>query len=257
MSVLVSFHAHPDDEVFTTGGVIRRAADEGHRVVLVTATDGAQGAYPDGILQDGETLAERRRRELEEAAETLGVHRLVLLGYPDSGMVGSPSTQDPAAFCNVDVDEAAGKLADILREESADVLTIYDPHGGYGHPDHIQVHHVGKRAAELAGLDAVYEAAVNRDHVLRQLEARQADIPDMALPDLSTLGLPESELTTAVDVRATLKAKRAAMTAHHTQIGNFGMFLALSDDDFAEAFSHEWFRRLGAPEGLRETQLPL
>ncbi|MGB6275177.1 MAG: PIG-L family deacetylase, partial [Rhodococcus sp. (in: high G+C Gram-positive bacteria)] len=53
MSVLVCFHAHPDDEVFGTGGVMRLAADAGHRVVLVTATDGALGEFPDGILTDG------------------------------------------------------------------------------------------------------------------------------------------------------------------------------------------------------------
>ena len=68
MSTLVCFHAHPDDEVFTTGGIMRLAADAGHRVVLVIATDGALGEFPDGILRDGETLVERRRFELESSA---------------------------------------------------------------------------------------------------------------------------------------------------------------------------------------------
>lgn len=256
MSVLVSFHAHPDDEVFTTGGVIRRAADEGHRVVLVTATDGGRGACPDGLLAVGESLTQRRRAELAESADALGVHRVVVLPYADSGMAGTEGNSDPAAFSNIDVDEAAEALAEILREESADVLTIYDPNGGYGHPDHIQVHRVGVRAAELAGIDAVYEAAVNRDHV-QQFAARFADIPGGVVPDVSTLGLPESELTTFVDVSSTANAKRAAMQAHRTQIDDFGMFLALSDEDFAAAFSHEWFRRYGAGAGVHETSLPL
>jgi LmbE family N-acetylglucosaminyl deacetylase len=59
--VLVCFHAHPDDEVFTTGGVMRLAADAGHRVVLVTATDGALGEVPQGLLAQGERLVDRRR----------------------------------------------------------------------------------------------------------------------------------------------------------------------------------------------------
>src|SRR5450631_2062710 len=84
-SVLVCFHAHPDDEVFTTGGVMRLAADAGHRVVLVTATDGALGEVPDGLLAEGERLADRRRRELAASARALGVHRVEMLGYPDSG----------------------------------------------------------------------------------------------------------------------------------------------------------------------------
>ena len=70
-SVLVCFHAHPDDEVFTTGGVMRLAADAGHRVVLVTATDGALGEVPEGLLADGERLVDRRRRELEASARAL------------------------------------------------------------------------------------------------------------------------------------------------------------------------------------------
>src|ERR1035437_1905600 len=74
--VLLCFHAHPDDEVFTTGGVMRLAADAGHRVVLVTATDGALGEVPEGLLAEGERLVDRRRRELETSARALGVHRL-------------------------------------------------------------------------------------------------------------------------------------------------------------------------------------
>ena len=49
----------------------------------------------------------------------------------------------PAGFADADVDEAAARLAAILVEERADVLTSYDPNGGYGHPDHVQVHRVG------------------------------------------------------------------------------------------------------------------
>ena len=72
-----------------------------------------------------------------------------LRGLGDDGR--ARATTNPACFWQADVDEAAERLAAILREEDADVLTIYDDHGGYGHPDHIQVHRVGSRAAELAG----------------------------------------------------------------------------------------------------------
>ena len=61
---------------------------------------------------------------------------------------------------------AADALARIVREERADVLTIYDANGGYGHPDHVQVHRVGLRAASLAGTPVVLEATVDRGLLL-------------------------------------------------------------------------------------------
>lgn len=260
MSVLVCFHAHPDDEVFTTGGVMRLAADAGHRVVLVTATDGALGEVPDGLLAPGELLADRRRHELEASARVLGVHRLVLQGYRDSGMAGSPENVVADAFCNTDVELAAAGLATLLHEERADVLTVYDPHGNYGHPDHVQVHRVGVRAAQLAGVAHVYEATVNRDHMAK-LIANNPEWTDAAPPDVTEFGLPESEITTVVDVRAALPAKRAAMAAHKSQIGDFGPFLAMPDDHIEAAFGQESFRRRSAADQsstpIRETTLPL
>ena len=90
-------------------------------------------------------------KETERSAEILGVQRVEWLGYTDSGMMGTPENDLDGSFWTADVEEAAERLATILRDEEADVLTIYDSDGNYGHPDHIQVHRVGLRAAELAG----------------------------------------------------------------------------------------------------------
>ena len=136
MGTLVCLHAHPDDECISTGGTIARAAAEGHRVVLVVATNGDHGEVP-ADLAPGETLVERRRKETMASAETLGVHRVEWLGYEDSGMTGWSQNANVGAFMNADVDDAASRLARILTEEHADVLTCYDWHGGYGHPDHV------------------------------------------------------------------------------------------------------------------------
>lgn len=257
MSVLVSFHAHPDDEVFSTGGVMRHAADAGHRVVLVTATDGAVGEFPEGLLAEGESLAARRRVELEESARILGVQRLVMLDYADSGMAGTDDNANPLAFANIDVDEAAQRLADVLLEEQADLVTIYDSNGGYGHPDHIQVHHVGLRAAEIAGTAYVYESVVNRDHMQKLIRANPQWNEEDADIDLSTIGVPDADITTEVDVREFIEAKRAAMVAHATQIGDFGPFLGLETELLREAFGLEWFRRVRGVDGPRERALPL
>ena len=259
--VLVCFHAHPDDEVFTTGGVMRLAADAGHRVVLVTATDGALGEVPEGLLSPGERLVDRRRRELETSARALGVNRLETLGYADSGMAGSPDNARAEAFCNVDVEVAAARLAQVLVEERADVLTVYDPHGNYGHPDHIKVHVVGVRAAELAGVTQVYEATVNRDHMIRLMASNPQWAAEVEPPDVSQFGLPESEITTVVDVRAAMAAKRSAMAAHESQVGDFGPFLAMPAEQVEAAFGQESFRRrVAAGQQIAdalETALPL
>jgi LmbE family N-acetylglucosaminyl deacetylase len=262
MRVLVCFHAHPDDEVFTTGGVMRLAADAGHRVVLVTATDGALGEVPDGLLADGELLVDRRRGELETSARALGVHRVEMLGYADSGMAGTADNQRPDAFCNVDTEVAATRLAQVLVDEGADVLTVYDPHGNYGHPDHVQVHVVGVRAAELAGVTQVYEATVNRDQMIRLMASNPEWAAEGEPPDVSEFGLPESEITTVVDVRPVMAAKRSAMTAHESQVGDFGPFLAMPAEQLEAAFGQESFRRHGYANGHRgtaalETALPL
>ncbi|HEU5082652.1 MAG TPA: PIG-L family deacetylase [Acidimicrobiales bacterium] len=253
MATLVSFHAHPDDESIATGGTIARAAAEGHRVVLVFGTRGELGEVPDGFLDVGELLGDRREQETEASAEVLGAARVAWLGYRDSGMMGEPSNDDPDCFWQADVEEAAQRLAGILQEESADVLTVYDDHGGYGHPDHIQVHRVGHLAAELAGTPWVYESTMNRDQ-LRQLmeEARaRGEVPDEGAPEVeevgSDFGSPASIITTAVDVRQFLDRKRASMVAHASQIAEESFFLAMPDDAFAAAFGTEWYIRVVGP----------
>ena len=89
--------------------------------------------------------------------------------------MGEPTNENPDCFWQADVEEAAQRLAGTLRDVDADVLTIYDPHGLYGHPDHIQVHRVGLRAAAIAGVDHVYEATVSREDALASMEEHGLD----------------------------------------------------------------------------------
>jgi LmbE family N-acetylglucosaminyl deacetylase len=238
-----------------------RAAGAGHKVVVVTATDGAVGEVADGFLGNGETLEERRAVELQRAATILGIDRAVQLGYRDSGMMGTADNDHPGCFWRADVDAAAAKLAAILREEGADVLTVYDSHGGYGHPDHIQVHRVGHAAAGLAGTEFVYEVSMNRDRIKAMQALRTDPEADHSAEenriDMEEIGLPETEITTAVSVDEWLDTKRAAMAAHESQIAEDSWFLALPPDVFVMSFGTEWFRRVtprfeGDPIGDRE-----
>lgn len=255
MATLVSFHAHPDDECIACGGVIRKAHEDGHRVVLVVATRGEQGEVTDGFLDEGEELWQRRVVETQVAADILGVDRVEFLGYTDSGMMGEPTNDVPGTFWTADVEEAAAKLAAILTDENADVLTVYDDNGGYGHPDHIQVHRVGVRAAEMAGTPKVYQSTINRDRALAGRQAFAA-ANGVELPEFSDdFGKPEAEMTCAVDVSKFTDHKRRAMRAHASQISEDSFFLAMPDDAFQFAFGTEWFIRAGQGPGVTESDL--
>lgn len=256
MATFVTFQAHPDDESITVGGTMRKAADAGHRVVLVVATGGELGEIPEGLLAEGETLVARRAAETRAAADVLGVKRLEFLGYKDSGMMGWEQNAAPDSFWTASVEEAAAKLAAILVDERADVITFDDDNGGYGHPDHIQVHRVGKRAAELAGTPRVYQHTSNRDESFelwrRYAETTGADIPDF---EGFEFGKPAKLLTARVDVRDVIEAKRAGMRAHPSQIPEDSWFLSMPDEWFAQAFGTEWFIREGHGPGITETDL--
>lgn len=261
MATLVAFHAHPDDECLLQAGSLSKAVDDGHRVVIVYATGGELGSVPDGLLAPGETLAERRMREAEQSAVATGAHRLVWLGYRDSGMDGEPTNADPASFWQADVEAAARLLAEVLDEESAEVLTIYDEHGNYGHPDHVQVHRVGVRAAELAGTPHVLEATFNRDHIRRMTAAaREAGALDGESPEARidlddpnfVLGMPESAITTFVDVTPWLDRKRKAAESHASQVADTGFFLQMEPEAFAGSLGTEFYVRRGAPPGARD-----
>ena len=261
MATAVFFHAHPDDEAIATGGTMVIGARRGHRIVLVCATDGAVGEADPDMIPEGETLADVRARELAAAADELSVSRLEFLGYKDSGMENTPTNDDPDCFWQADVEEAAERLARILRDEQADIVTIYDPIGGYNHPDHIQVHRVGRRAAELAGTPHVFESTMNREQMKSFGEdpawAEMAEDTDRSADELEAernefleqdLGTPAAEITHAVDVTGVVVEKKAAMAAHASQITEDSIFLALPDDAFAMAFGQEWYVHYGSSQ---------
>ena len=140
MGTLLLVHAHPDDESISTGGLMMKAKAHGHRVVLVTATRGEVGEiYNMDEAASRPRLGEIRTEELKVAAEMLGVDRLEFLGYRDSGMVDTEDNKDPRSFHQGRLEDAAAKLAMVIREERPDVVVTYGADGVYGHPDHIRL----------------------------------------------------------------------------------------------------------------------
>jgi LmbE family N-acetylglucosaminyl deacetylase len=253
MSCIVSFHAHPDDEALFTGGTLARWAAEGHRVVLVTATAGAQGLSDVG---PGDDLARTRIAELHRSADVLGCARVVCLDYPDSGW-STAAEYEPAvgSFATVPFDTVADRLAAILREEHADVLTTYDARGGYGHLDHVRVHDVGAAAAQLAGTPLVLQATIDRTQIqrgLRVLQLLRIVPPGTATDRAGSWFSGRAEITHRVNVRAYARQKKAALAAHRSQAaGGDGprtarILLALPRPLFALVCGTEWFVESGA-----------
>ena len=163
MPRLLFVHAHPDDETLTCGVAMAHHVARGDDVHVLTCTLGEEGevippglAHLEGDPADG--LAPHRHGELERALARIGATMHVLgedpstgrlSRYRDSGMVGSPAAARPEAFAGADLDEAGALVADVLRRLRPDVVVTYDPHGGYGHPDHVQTHRVTRRALQL------------------------------------------------------------------------------------------------------------
>ncbi len=259
MTTIVFVHAHPDDEASQTAGAMARAAARGDRVVVVFATNGDHGEVPDDLAPD-ETLVDRRRAEAMRSAEVLGTARVAWLGYSDSGMTGWEQNDAEGSLHRADLDEAAGRLTAILDEEDADVLVGYDWHGGYGHPDHVRVHHVTHRAADLARRrPKVLESTMNRDAIRRMyamaVAAGMADNafdPDAPMDDGNPFGSPEADIHWRVDVATHRAQRRAALEAHRSQATDIEMFLAMPPEVFDVMFGAEHYIEPGREPGMQD-----
>ncbi len=260
MSTIVFLHAHPDDETSQTAGMMVLAARRGHRVVTVFATDGDHGERPEHLGPDGD-LVEHRRGEARTAAQILGVARLDWLGFRDSGMTGWSQNDDPLCLHRADTDEAAARVARILDREGADVLVGYDYRGNYGHPDHLAVHRIVRRAVELAARrPRLLETTTNRTAQLEMLDSPEAaeflaelaaggmelDVEQLRRMILTgddglPTGVPESEIAWAIDLpEDVLDLKRRAMQCHASQTSDIGTMLMLPPHIYAVAFGTEY-----------------
>ncbi|CNF49206.1 Putative N-Acetyl-1-D-myo-Inosityl-2-Amino-2-Deoxy-alpha-D-Glucopyranoside Deacetylase MshB [Mycobacterium tuberculosis] len=245
---LMAVHAHPDDEVLGTGGLLARSAAEGIRTVLVTCTNGEQGDDSGGVKpgepgHDAEEVASRRLAELRESADLLGIGHLELLGHRDSGMDGWAANDDPRAFANLPLGGPAGRLAELMERYRPQVVVTYDENGGYGHPDHIQAHRVAVAAAEKSGIpDKLYYTAIPRSGIKQMLDAVRESGVEIDFDPPDDFGTPDELITSVVDVSAHVDAKRKALEAHASQGENI-FLLRMPAEMQRAAFSFEAFIR--------------
>lgn len=211
MPTVVFCHAHPDDEALLTAGTMAKAAAAGHRVVLVMATDGGAGLASSQI----DDIVGLRSQELTRSADILGVQRVVNLGYADSGLDGSSTN----GFAAAETDAVARQVRHVLEEESANIVVGYDSNGGYGHPDHRQVHRVVRAAVHSMDI-RLFEVTLPREPIVHAAHAaaRLRLTPSGFDPhEFDRAWTPRAHITHRVNVRAYLPAKRAAQAAHASQ----------------------------------------
>jgi len=246
---LMAVHAHPDDEVLSTGGVLAKAGAEGIRTVLVTCTNGEQGDGPGGVKpgepgHDEVAVRELRLEELRESVALLGISDVELLGYRDSGMVGWSANERPDSFANVPLEVAAGRLAELMERYRPDVVVTYDENGNYGHPDHIQAHRITVAAIAKSGIPAkFYHTAISRSgmtELFDYLSTTDTDLGDFELPD--DFGTPDELITTTVDTSGYVVAKREALAAHASQ-GDGIFMLRMPEEGQRRMFGQESFVR--------------
>jgi mycothiol conjugate amidase Mca len=257
-------HAHPDDEAIVTGGVLARYSAEGIRTVLVTATLGEEGEIVVPEMNTPEVkarLAEVRLEELRQAVAILSIDTLEILGYRDSGMVGSESNSHPDSFNMADLDQATGRLVRLVRAYRPQVLVSYNEFGGYGHPDHIACHKITVAAFDAAGDGARYPDAGTPWTPLklyytnlprRRMQQAWEQMKERGLPtplddpefDIARFSVPDEQITTAVEVGDYVQRKLDALLVHRTQIAPDGRFTAIPADIRREMFNYEYFTRV-------------
>jgi N-acetyl-1-D-myo-inositol-2-amino-2-deoxy-alpha-D-glucopyranoside deacetylase len=286
--VLLFVHAHPDDESLATGVALAHYARLGCEVHVLTCTLGEEGEVIPAELAHlasdrDDTLGPWRREELRRAMAAMGVeHRVLgeepsrglLSVYRDSGMAGTPTAANPAAFVNADPEQASAMVAEVISRTGATVVVTYDEQGGYGHPDHIQTHRV--TCAAVASLPPpqrpdLYAVLTPRSWAVEDRAWLAEHVPPGAgwqVPGPGD-GFPPSVVDDGVVSHevidpAAVPVQEAALRHHRTQVAVGDGCYALSNDIAARLAGREGYARLdpstgallpGDPAGRRRTSL--
>jgi mycothiol S-conjugate amidase len=271
---LMAVHAHPDDESSKGAAAMARYVAEGVDVLVVTCTGGERGSILNPKLQGNEEIErnihEVRRAEMDRAREILGV-RQEWLGFVDSGLPeGDPLPPLPeGCFGLVDVDEAAGRLVEVVRRFRPHVITTYDENGGYPHPDHIMCHRISVAAFDAAGdpdrypeigepwqpLKLYYNAGFSKEKILTLRQAMlDAGLESPYEEMLEWLDkMPARNITTKVPCGDYFEIRDQALIAHATQVDPDGPWFRAPLDIQRAAWPTEDYE---LARSLTDTTLP-
>jgi LmbE family N-acetylglucosaminyl deacetylase len=207
--------AHPDDETFGCGSLLLHAARAGAVTAVTCATRGEAGEVTDRVTVPDGGLAMLRESELREAARLLGVRRVDVLGFADSGMDGAPVAGTLVGAAYDDVLEAVDQSVAIFRP---DVLVTLD--GGDGHRDHARIRDATVEVARRRGVP-VYLVALPRSFMQRWAEHMSKVDPGSPYLHLGELGTPDEEISVVLDTAPYVAQRWEAIRAHRSQTSPF------------------------------------
>jgi mycothiol S-conjugate amidase len=263
---LMAIHAHPDDESSKGAATMARYVDEGVDVMVVTCTGGERGSILNPALKDRpeieENIAEIRRDEMARARAILGVEQH-WLGFVDSGLPeGDPLPPLPdGCFALETIEEGTRRLVAEVRRFRPHVMTTYDEHGGYPHPDHIRTHEISVAAFDAAGdpdqfpdegqpwqtLKLYYDVGFSVERTTALHEAMLSlglESPFEGWAERRKEWLDKRrppKITTRVPVGDWFERRDAALLAHATQVDPNGWFFSIPLDMQREIWPTEDF----------------
>lgn len=124
--------AHPDDETIGCAGTIHQLVQQGHDVILATATEGGAGDVMKEATEKFEELGKNvknlRRFEMAQAVQHLGISQHYFLNYED----GEITNKEVWGSLKEDIIE-------IIDRELPDFILTFDHTGWYFHLDHVGV----------------------------------------------------------------------------------------------------------------------
>ena len=219
--VLLAVFAHPDDEAFSSGGTLAHYASLGVEVHLLCSTRGEAGKITDPELGEVSDIGALRQRELEEACAVMGIHPPEFMGYHDSGRLERLRTDDKEASINIPPLEVEAKVREMVARLEPDVLLTFDPHGGYGHPDHLVIHRATLEAFYSSGNlprppRRLYFTAFPIEMARTMFSGNASPTPGL---DPELYGVSNDTIAVTMQIGAYRTQKLAALAAHRSQTG--------------------------------------
>jgi LmbE family N-acetylglucosaminyl deacetylase len=254
---LMAVYAHPDDEQGISGSLAKYAR-QGVNTTILCATRGEVGEIAPGTNATPETLGHVREAEMRCAAAKIGLRHLFMLDYRDSGMAGTPENADPRCLHQANLLTVAEQVTRIVREQRPQVMVTFDAWGGYGHPDHIQMHKAALMAFWMAadersfpeqlknGLEPwapakLYFNVWPRSRFQSYVEylRQQGEEPPEWVTSFAQRALPDEVITTRIDVREFVDLKIESLLCHATQLGPNTMFRRVPEHLWREMLKTE------------------
>lgn len=256
---LMAIYAHPDDEQGVSGSFAKYAR-QGVNTTLICATRGEVGEIAPGVDATPETLGHVREGEMRCAAAKIGLRHLYFLGYRDSGMVGTPDNENALCLHQANLLDVAEQVTRIVREQKPQVMLTFDAWGGYGHPDHIQMHKAALLAFFVAGDARAYPEQLQTglgpwtpkklyfnvwprsrfNAYIEHLKAEGKELPEW-MQGFAQRAMSDELITTRIDVAEFANLKMESLLCHASQLGPNTIFSQIPREVWLEMVKHETF----------------